>query len=169
MATSVSKVRSETLRTLPDDNVRQILWRFADRYDLQMLVQSAREVARGPVARLVASGLRGTHEWTEQKATLLEAFDQSGITAVFMDPEQGGYLAGPKNLALALTAFELAWVDAGAATCSLAGCLALGPIHERGTPEQQSYYMTRCVPAAPGEDRGTWRGAFCLTEPLPYV
>ena len=38
MATSVSRMRSETLRTLPDDNVRQILWRFADRYDLQMLV-----------------------------------------------------------------------------------------------------------------------------------
>jgi len=113
MATTVSRVRSETLRTLPDDNVRQILWRFADRYDLQMLVQAAREVARGPVARLVAQGLRGTHEWTAEKATLLEAFDQSGITAVFMDPEQGGYLAGPKNLALALTAFELAWVDAG--------------------------------------------------------
>ena len=49
MATTVSRVRSETLRTLPDDNVRQILWRFADRYDLQMLVQSAREAARGPV------------------------------------------------------------------------------------------------------------------------
>jgi hypothetical protein len=95
------------LRTLPEDNVRQILWRFADRCDLQMLVQSAREVARGPVARLVAGGLRSTHEWTEQKATLLEAFDQSGITAVFMDPEQGGYLVGPKNLALALIAFEL--------------------------------------------------------------
>ena len=76
---------------------------------------------------------RGTHEWTGKKAVLLEAFDQSGITAVFMDPEQGGYLVGPKNLALALIAFELAWVDAGAATCSLAGCLALAPIHERGT------------------------------------
>src|ERR1017187_8648403 len=100
MATSVSNVRSETLRTLPDDNVRQILWRFAERYDLQMLVQSAREVARGPVARLVAEGQRATHEWTTQKATLLEAFDQSGITAVFMDPEHGGYLVGPKNLAL---------------------------------------------------------------------
>jgi hypothetical protein len=58
MATSVSRVRCETLRTLPEDNVRQILWRFADRCDLQMLVQSAREVARGPVARLVAGGLR---------------------------------------------------------------------------------------------------------------
>ena len=58
MATTVARVRSETLRTLPDDNVRQILWRFAERYDLQMLVQSAREVARGPVARLVAQGLK---------------------------------------------------------------------------------------------------------------
>ncbi len=169
MATTVSRVRSETLRTLPDDNVRQILWRFADRYDLQMLVQSAREVARGPVARLVAQGLRGTHEWTAEKATLLEAFDQSGITAVFMDPEQGGFLAGPKNLALALTAFELAWVDGGAATCSLAGCLALAPIHERGTAEQRARYMSLAIPPASGENRQQLRGAFCLTEPIPYV
>ena len=42
------------LRTLPGDDVRQILWRFADRYDLQMLVHSVRAGARGPVARLVA-------------------------------------------------------------------------------------------------------------------
>ena len=169
MATTVSKVQCESLRTLPDDSVRQILWRFADRYDLQMLVQSAREVARGPVARLVAEGERGTHEWTEKKAVLLEAFDQSGITAVFMDPEQGGYLVGPKNLALALMAFELAWVDAGAATCSLAGCLALAPIHERGTAEQRARYMSLAAPPQPGEDRQPWRGAFCLTEPIPYV
>jgi alkylation response protein AidB-like acyl-CoA dehydrogenase len=169
MATSVSKVRSETLRTLPDDNLRQILWRFSDRFDLQMLVQSVREVARGPVARLVAQGARHDHEWTEKKAVLLQAFDQFGVTAVFMDPEEGGYIAGPKNLALALTAFELAWVDAGAATCSLAGCLALAPIHERGTPEQQAHYMALAVPPAPGEDRHPWRGAFCLTEPIPYV
>ena len=76
---------------------------------------------------------------------------------------------GPKNLALALVAFELAWVDAGAATGSLAGCLALSPIHERGTPEQRDYYMSRCAPPQPGEDRKPWRGAFCLTEPIPYV
>ena len=158
-----------SIRTLPDDSVRQILWRFADRFDLQMLVQSAREVARGPVARLVATGSRATHDWDEKKATLLEAFDQSGITAVFMDPEQGGYLVGPKNLALALVAFELAWVDAGAATCSLAGCLALAPIHERGTAEQQARYMALAAPPAAGEDRQPWRGAFCLTEPIPYV
>jgi len=169
VVTSVLKMRSETIRTLPDDGVRQILWRFADRYDLQMLVQSAREVARGPVAKLVAEGARATHEWTEKKAALLDAFDQSGITAVFMDPEQGGYLAGPKNLALALVAFELAWVDAGAATCSLAGCLALAPIHERGTAEQRAHYMALAVPPAPGEARQPWRGAFCLTEPIPYV
>jgi hypothetical protein len=54
-----------------------------------------------------------------------------------MDPAEGGFIEGPKNLALALTAFELAWVDAGAATGSLAGFLALSPIHERGTQEQR--------------------------------
>ncbi len=157
------------LRTLPGDDVRQILWRFADRYDLQMLVQSARGVARGPVARLVAEGARNAHEWTAQKAQLLTAFDESGITAVFMDPDEGGFVEGPKNLALALIAFELSWVDAGAATCSLAGNLGLSPIHERGTPEQREAYMRRAVPPQPGEDRTIWRGAFSLTEPLPYV
>ena len=150
----------ETLRTLPSDAARQVQWGFADRYDLQMLVQSVRAVARGPVARLVAQGGRNTHEWTPAKAEMLEAFDRSGITAVFMDPEQGGFIAGPKNLALALVAFELAWVDAGAATASLAGCLALSPIHERGTPEQQDRYMKLAAPPQPGEDRKPWRGSF---------
>ncbi len=60
-------------------------------------------------------------------------------------------------------------MDAGAATGSLAGCLALSPIHERGTKEQQDYYLSRCAPPQPGEDRKPWRGAFCLTEPIPYV
>ncbi len=35
--------------------------------DLQMLVASARGVARGTVARLVAAGERNTHEWTKAK------------------------------------------------------------------------------------------------------
>ena len=168
MATA-TPVQPETLRTLPSDAARQMQWGFADRYDLQMLIQSTRAVARGPVARLVASGGRNSHEWTEGKAQLLEAFDGAGITAVFMDPEHGGLFAGPKNLALALVAFELAWVDGGAATASLAGCLALSPIHERGTPEQQHRYMALAAPPQPGEDRKPWRGAFCLTEPIPYV
>ena len=159
----------DVLRTLPGDDVRQILWRFAERYDLQMLIQSSRAVARGPVARLVAEGARNSHEWTDQKAQLLKAFDESGITALFMDPAQGGFVEGPKNLALALIAFELSWVDAGAATCSLAGNLGLAPIHERGTPEQRDTYMRHAVPPQPGEDREIWRGAFSLTEPLPYV
>ena len=168
MATA-SPVQPETLRTLPTDAARQVQWGFADRFDLQMLVQATRAVARGPVARLVANGGRNSHEWTDGKASLLEAFDGAGITAVFMNPDEGGLFAGPKNLALALVAFELSWVDGGAATASLAGCLALAPIHERGTPEQQSHYMKLAAPAQPGEDRKPLRGAFCLTEPIPYV
>ena len=134
-----------------------------------MLVQSARGVARGPVARLVAEGGRNEHEWTERKNELLAHYDASGITAAFMDPEEGGFISGPKNLALSLAAFELAWVDAGAATGALAGFLGLSPIHERGTPEQVRHYMTLAAPAKPGEDRRPWRAAFALTEPIPYV
>ena len=157
------------LSTLPGDAVRQIMWRFSDRYDLQMIAQSAKMVARGPVARLVANGARNTHDWTEEKGQLLNAFDEAGLTSLFMPPEFGGFIEGPKNMALALAAFEISWVDGGAATCSLAGNLALSPIHERGTAEQREYYMTRCVPPQPGEDRKIWRGSFVLTEPIPFV
>jgi alkylation response protein AidB-like acyl-CoA dehydrogenase len=170
MATTSSENKpTEFMSTLPGDDVRQVMWRFSERYDLQMVVQSARSLARGVVARLVANGARNTHEWTEGKAELLEGFDQVGLTTVFMDPEDGGFIDGPKNLALALVAFELSWVDGGAATCSLASNLALSPIHEKGTAEQRHYYMSRCAPPQPGEDRKVWRGAFALTEPLPYV
>lgn len=154
------------LATLPGDDIRQIMWRYTDRYELQMVVQSARGVARGHVARMVADGVRNTHEWTERKNTLLDAFDASGLTALYMDTAQGGYIDGPKNFALCLTTFELSWVDAGAATCGLATNLALAPIHEKGTPEQRDHYMAI---ACPGEGRTTKRGAFALTEPLPFV
>jgi alkylation response protein AidB-like acyl-CoA dehydrogenase len=168
-ATTSENTAFEYMSTLPGDDVRQIMWRFADRYDIQMAVQSARSLARGVVARLVADGVRNSHEWNEKKEQLLTGMDEMGLTTVFMDPEDGGFIVGPKNLALALVAFELSWVDAGAATCSLASNLALSPIHEKGTPEQRSYYMRLCVPPSPGEDRKPWRGAFALTEPLPYV
>ena len=94
METTAESTPRETLRTLPGDDVRQIMWRFKDRYDLQMLVQSSRSVARGIVAHLVADGARNSHEWTPQKAQLLKAFDEAGITTCFMDPQQGGFIGG---------------------------------------------------------------------------
>jgi len=156
MATAVAP-DVKTMHTLPGDAVRQIQWRFADRFDLQMLVQSSRAVARTTVAQMVAAGERNNHEWTPAKAEMMEAFDRAGITAAFMEPEEGGFIAGPKNLALSLAAFELAWVDGGAATGSLASFLALAPIHECGTAEQISHYKTLAAPAQPGEDRKPWR------------
>jgi alkylation response protein AidB-like acyl-CoA dehydrogenase len=168
MATSAIS-EPKLMLTLPGDAIRQIQWRFADRFDLQMLVQSARGVARGPVAQMVAAGERNSHEWTPAKNEMLLAFDRAGITAAFMEPEEGGFISGPKNLALSLAAFELSWVDGGAATASLAGFLALAPIHERGTAEQAQRYMSLSAPPQPGEDRKPWRGAFVLTEPIPYV
>lgn len=169
MATLKDKQEFIPMKTLPTDDVRQVMWRFQDRYDLQMVVQSTRSVARGIVARLVADGARNSHEWTAEKAKLLPALDEAGITSVFMDPEHGGFISGPKNMALALVAYELSWVDAGAATCSLAGNLALAPIHEKGTKEQRDYYMSRCVPPQTGDKKKILRGAFALTEPIPYV
>jgi alkylation response protein AidB-like acyl-CoA dehydrogenase len=166
---TVNAEKRALMSTLPGDDIRQIMWRFTDRYDLQMVVQSTRAVARGVVARMVADKQRHTHDWTPEKAAMLLAFDEAGITAAFMEPEQGGYISGPKNLVLAMIAFELCWVDAGAATASLANNLALEPIHEKGTPEQIQKYMGGCVPPKPGEKRKIIRGSFALTEPLPYV
>jgi alkylation response protein AidB-like acyl-CoA dehydrogenase len=60
-------------------------------------------------------------------------------------------------------------VDGGAATGSLAGNLALSPIYECGTDQQRHFYMRMACPPKPGENRKVWRGAFALTEPLPYV
>ena len=162
-------VASPTLQTLPSDDLRAVMWRYDSRYDLAMLVQSSRAVARGPVARLVANGARNSHEWTEEKNSLLEVFDSSGITAAFLEPEDGGFIEGPKNLALALVAFELSWVDAGAATCSLAGNLGLAPIHERGTVAQRETYIKGAAPTHAGEARSAVRAAFALTEPIPFV
>jgi alkylation response protein AidB-like acyl-CoA dehydrogenase len=169
MPVATDSKSTPTLQTLPGDDLRQIMWRFADRYDLAMLIQSTRTVARGPVARLVAQGARNSHEWTPEKASLLAAFDESGITAAFLDPQHGGFIEGPKNLALALIAFELSWVDAGAATSSLAGNLGLSPIHERGTPAQRDHYLALAAPPKPGEQRQQVRAAFALTEPIPFV
>jgi hypothetical protein len=154
---------------MPGDEARALMWRFADRVDFQMLVQSSRSVARGIVSKLVKDGGRHSHEWTPAKQAMLQAFDDSGITATFFDPEFGGFIEGPKNLATALITFELGWVDAGAATAGMAGNLGLAPVHERGTPEQRERYMRGSLPPAPGEKRKIMRGAFALTEPLPYV
>ena len=59
------------LQTLPGDDIRQIMWRYTGRYDLQMLVQSTRSVSKGIVAHAVANGVRNTHDWTEEKQSLL--------------------------------------------------------------------------------------------------
>ncbi|MCX6876292.1 MAG: acyl-CoA/acyl-ACP dehydrogenase [Verrucomicrobia bacterium] len=168
-ATATATAPAPTLQTLPSDQLRALQWRFAERFELIMLVQAVRPVARGPVARLVAQGGRSTHDWTAGKNALLAVYDEAGISAAFLDTKHGGFIEGPKNLALALVAFELSWVDAGAATCSLASNLGVAPIHERGTPEQVAHYMPLVCPPAPGDSREATRVAFALTEPIPFV
>ena len=67
-----NKVERATMKMLPGDEVRQIMWRFAERYDIQMAVAGARQTARSVVARLVANGQRFTHEWTAEKQSLFD-------------------------------------------------------------------------------------------------
>jgi alkylation response protein AidB-like acyl-CoA dehydrogenase len=157
------------LRRLPDDDIRAVQWRFADREDLRVIAQAARGIARGPVARLVARGARHSDAWTPDKAGLVRAFDAAGLSVLAADAEHGGRIEGPKNLGIALAAFELAWVDAGAATTMLGNVLALAPIHERGTADQRARYMRLVAPGQGGDGREPWHGAFVLTEPLPHV
>ena len=156
-----------TMKMLPGDEVRQIMWRYAERYDIQMAVAGARSVARGVVARLVANGQRATHDWTDDKQAMFDAFDSSGQTAAGLEMAYGGLFEGPRNLPISLLSYETSWVDNGAATSSFVNDLAMGPISELGTPEQKERYMSLCAPGNPSGK--TWRGSFALTEPLPYV
>ena len=97
MESTATEKKTEHLRALPGDDVRQIMWRFEDRFDLQMLVQSVRAVARGPVARLVAQGARSTHEWTPEKESLIQHFDESGITALRSNPPRAASSRVPRT------------------------------------------------------------------------
>ena len=160
---------SATLPALPTDFVRQLMWRFADRPELQQLVVATRRLARQTVARVVARGGRATQEWTADKQQMLEAFDEAGITGLSAGRGEGNQAAGTANLAAALASFELAWVDGGAAACSSALRLAQEPIAEAGTREQKERYIGHRQSAAEGGKPTIPRGAFCLTEPLPFA
>ncbi|MBM4091368.1 MAG: acyl-CoA dehydrogenase, partial [Planctomycetes bacterium] len=163
-----SRDKGSHLSALPSDEMRQVMWRFDDRRDLRQLVSAARAVARGPVARLVVEGGRDTHEWTARKDSLLDAFADHGLTRVFVEPEYGGVTAGPTGLATSLAAYELAWVDGGAATCFIALGLAAQPLVELGTEQQKRAFLGTGTGSAGVGRRGPC-GAFCLTEPLPYT
>ncbi len=157
------------LPALPDDAIRRAMWRFEHRPELHELVESARQVARGPVAQLVANGQRFTAAWTDEKSRLLDHFDEAGVSGLFaVGGDSEGEKRGDQNLALALAGFELAWVDGGAATCLVALGLALQPIIALGTDEQRRKYVDGSAPRADAA-APVQRGAFCLTEPLPYA
>jgi len=139
-------------------------------YDLQMLVQGARAVARGPVARLVAAGGRNSHEWTAEKASSPAALRRKRHhRRRFWNREDGGFIAGPKNLALALIAFELSWVDAARPRAGLAGIWAWPRFTNAGRRRQRARYVANAAPLKPGENRKQIRAAFALTEPIPFV
>jgi hypothetical protein len=134
------------------DPVHQTMWRLADRSDLIELAAAARRVAREVVAPVVAAGARSTHAWTPEKARVLSALDDAGLTSIVS--RSSGGMAMP----LAVALWELAWIDAGAAVCCMSGSLAHMVVRDIGTPEQRARYLGN--PALR-------HGALCLTEPLP--
>ena len=86
-----------------------------------------------------------------------------------MEPEEGGFIVGPKNLAL----------GSGGLRAGLGG-RRRGHRQPGRFPGSFADSRTRhagaghplqelAAPPQPGEDRKPWRGAFALTEPIPYV
>jgi len=134
------------------DDIHWSMWRIAQRSDLLSIVHSARQVAREVVAPQLAAGARSSCEWTSEKACILASLDEKGLTSILSSARQG--IATP----LALAAWELAWVDGGAATLCLSGSLAQMPIRDFGTKEQQERYIGNAE---------RMHGALCLTEPIP--
>ncbi len=148
----------DVLRTLPGDDVRQIMWRFADRYDLQMLVQSARAVARGPVARLVAEGARNTHEWTAAEGRAPE-----GLRRVRAS-RRSSWTRSRAASSRARRTWRWRWSPSSWPGWTRARPPAawratsrLAPIHERGTPEQRD--TTCAAPSRPSPARTARSGA----------
>ncbi len=134
------------------DDVHRALWRVSGQPDLVRIAETARRAAREVVAPLVRGGARSSCEWTPAKATMLHALDEAGLSSFVTRTSR------PVATPIALAAWELAWVDAGAAACCLSGSLPQMMIRDCGTPEQRDRYLER------SERR---HGALCLTEPNP--
>ena len=134
------------------DEVHRTMWRLSGRGDLTELTRTARQIARQIVEPLVASGARSSHLWTDEKARLLQALDDGGLTSIVANS------GSASALPLAISLWELAWIDGGAAVCALSGGLAQMVVRDFGTPQQRASY------ASPNVRR---HGALCLTEPLP--
>jgi hypothetical protein len=134
------------------DELHWTMWRLADRSSLLPVVEKARHVAREVVVPLLASGARYSCEWTPDKSQLIAALDANGLNSIVSTAGHG--IATP----LALAAWELAWVDGGAAANTLSGSMAQMPILDFGTSHQREQYLGRDAPR---------HGALCLTEPIP--
>jgi hypothetical protein len=134
------------------DQVHRTMWRLSGRDDLTELMRSARRIARQIVEPLVVSGGRSAHSWTVEKARLLRVLDEGGITSIVGNSDSG------VALPLAISLWELAWIDGGAAVCALSGGMAQMVVRDFGTPGQRAGYLGHEVQR---------HGALCLTEPLP--
>ncbi len=103
---------------LPGDAEYEVMWGCRDDEDLQQLVQEARAVARGTVARLVVEGQRATCQWTPEKQQFLNELDQLGVTRVLTAPGTPRYELGLQTKEDALHRLVDVWAT-GQAACAL--------------------------------------------------
>jgi hypothetical protein len=134
------------------DELHRALWRVSSQPELERIAVAARRVARDVVAPLAGAETSSALAWTPAKATLLKVLDEAGLNSLVTRA------SGPIATRIALGAWELAWVDAGAAACCFSGSLPQTIIRDCGTSGQRERYL----------ERPEWRhGALCVTEPIP--
>jgi len=143
-ATAIGK-EVQTLRTLPGDDVRQILWRFAERYDLQMLINpcapwpAAPWRALSPPAPAIRTpGPKRNSNCCANTTTPASPACSWTSTTAATSP---GRRTSPSRW---WRSSSPGWTAAPPPAAWRVG-LALAPIHERGTNEQRTHYMQRCV------------------------
>ena len=99
MATPALKTHPETLQTLPGDDVRQLMRALRGTAHPADAGFNRRAASRAARSRGSWRRVGGTNTSGPSARTSLAHYDASGITAAFMDPEEGGFISGPKNLA----------------------------------------------------------------------
>jgi len=131
------------------------MWRFADRYELHMLVQAARGVARGPVAAPRGGGPAASHEWTPEKQPAPGTDHETASPPPRSIRRKAAFIAGRKISCSRWFAFELAWVDAARPRQPRGQSRPSPRCTNAGTPEQRAKYVGGAAPPQAGRNAQT--------------
>jgi len=134
------------------------------------LCRRARQVARGPVARL---GRRRRPQFAidgrrkEQPAPELRRKRHHRRGS---GPEYGGFIRRTRKISrLSLVAFELSWVDAGRGHRQPASKSGWHPFTNAARRNKERNMSAALHHSSPAKTGNKCRAAFALTEPIPFV